>query len=66
MNSDMLYEKMFQLKAAQPWKTLEMDQVFALEIAGKIYYVQMTQSDEHRARRIYQNENDLKGCISML
>lgn len=66
MNSDMLYEKMFQLKAAQPWKTLEMDQVFALEIAGKICYVQMTQSDEHRALRIYQNENDLKSCIAML
>ena len=66
MNIDMLYEKMFQMKAAQPWKTLEMDQVFALETSGKICYVQMTQSDEHRALRIYQNENDLKSCIAML
>lgn len=62
-NRDLLYEKKFQMKAAQPWKTLEMDQVFALESAGKIYYVQMTEKESDKVLRIHQNENDLKSCF---
>ena len=67
MNRNMLYEKAFRMKAAQPWKALEPEQVFALEVAGRIYYVQMTENMEtDKVLRIYQNENDLKSCLMML
>ena len=67
MNRNLLYDKAFRMKAAKPWNALEQEQVFALEIAGKIYYLQMTKNDEtDRVLRIYQDENDLKSCLMML
>ena len=67
MNRDLLYEKAFRMKAAQPWKTLAAEQVFAFEIAERIYYVQMTEDmDTDKILRIYQDENDLKSCLAML
>ena len=67
MNRNLLYEKAFRMKAAQPWKALEAEQVFALEIAEKTYYVQMTENeDTDKVLRIYQDENDLKSCLMML
>ena len=67
MNRNLLYEKVFRMKAAQPWKALEAEQVFALEIAKKTYYVQMTENeDTDKVLRIYQDENDLKSCLMML
>ena len=55
------------MKDAKPWIMLSEEQVFALEIAGKTYYVQMTEEEEtEKVLRIYQDENDLKSCIAMM
>ncbi len=67
MNRDLLYEKAFRMKEAQPWKTLKAEQVFALEIAEKIYYVQMAEdADTDKVLKICQDENDLKSCLVAL
>ena len=63
---DLLYEKMFRMRAVQPWKTLAMDQIFALKIAGNTYYLQLAEHDTDRILRIHQDANDLKSCLMML
>ena len=62
---DLLYEKMFRMRAVQPWKTLAMDQIFALKIAGNTYYLQIAEHDTDRILRIHQDANDLKSCLMM-